>query len=147
MSLSFKSPLSKFLISSLFSSVLTSYGMRHDKEIVTEVEKVGKQEELVILSRHRFLPLPDQRLGGVWLNALREESYHGLEGIRSGYGYINYLSDEFKGAGFLAKYYVDEMDRKVTIKTVGADGYEQTLVADLPDQEQMPKLAQKLSYY
>lgn len=133
-------PTTAFIAAAAFSAVATPFLIEMDEETVC---KMGGFEEITLVSRHRFLPHKETLLAGASIGGFEDERIEGMEGIKSAFGYVNYLDPRFKGSSFLGKFYIDERDGKCTVLTIDGRGAPQFFVGNL----QLQATTDKLSYY
>lgn len=104
-------------------SMAGDFYQEHDKELVCTIDahkRDGGGAELVMISRYKTLPFEGRVIASANFNTMRDNP--DIPNTLTGYGAINYTSDEFRGAAMLGLVHFIKDEGKCTVQAVKPSG-------------------------
>lgn len=104
-------------------SMAGDYYLEQDREVVCTIDshkRDGGASELVMISRFKTLPFSGHVIASVNFDMMRDDPV--IPNTLTGYGAINYASDEFRGAAMLGLVHFIQDEGKCTVQAVQPSG-------------------------
>ena len=104
-------------------SMASDYYQEHDRELVCTIDahkRDGGASELVMISRYKTLPFAGRVIASANFDMMRQNP--DIPNTLTGYGAINYTSDEFRGAAMLGLVHFTKDEGKCTVQAVNPSG-------------------------
>lgn len=104
-------------------SMAGDYYLDHDRELVCTIDshkRDGGAAELVMISRYKTLPFEGRVIASANFDMMRDNTE--IPSTLTGYGAINYTSDEFRGAAMLGLVHFIKDEGKCTVQVIKASG-------------------------